>query len=245
MEDQYARLRSVERIQLGIPIIATVNGQQVAMLDLSLHGCQIESHFPLKVRSIVTVGFDWARESLALRGEVVRCKFASGDDGVVYSSGVRFKPREGSEDHHKLRALIARQLERALDEQKLNARGELAEILEHMPIFNPGGTLTSNKRELAAAYEESVTSLPWTKIARQRGFVRCSLKDGKWSRVRTHDPAQPEEGVTVWAYEDTAELRKLLNVYQRADADTRKFIRICAELSLIVDDSLLPQRFSP
>ena len=245
MAIRYTKQRTVERIQLSIPIVARINSSEVAMLDLSMKGCRVESHFALRNGSRVQIEFSWGDQDIILKGDVVRCKFASGDEGAIYNTGIRFDPEDATTHHGKLRRIISRQLERALEEQKLNARGELAEILEEMPIFNVGGTLTQSKKQVTAAYEESLTSLPWLKIARQRGYLRISFEDGRWRKVRTQNKRQPPEGFTVWAYEDTDQIDRLCIAYQKADDETRKLIRLCAELSLDVDDTIRPQRFSP
>lgn len=243
MLKEHARTRRVERIQLGIPILARVNATDVVMLDFSLRGCRLESHVPFKVATNVVVFFDWGDEHVELKGQVIRCKLDSASGGKVFNTGILF----GNEtaDAPKLRSIVTRQLERALEEQKANARGELAEILEHMPIFTIGGTLAASQKQISEAYEGKNALLPWTRIARERGYLKFALEGNLWRRVRTSESAQPDEGFTVWAYEDTDDLDKLKRVYEKADRETRSLIRLCAQLSLDADDALPPQRFTP
>lgn len=243
MSKERSRVRKVERIQLGIPLLARANNNEVVMTDFSLRGCRIESHVAFKVGSKIRVQFDWADERIDLEGAVVRCKLDIASEGKIFNTGVLFNIVSG--ETQKLRQIIARQLERALEEQKANARGELAEILEHMPIFSVGGTLTANQKQVAEAYEGKSTLLPWTRIARRRGYTRFSLEGNRWRKVRTNEPDQPEEGFTVWAYEDEDHLEALVRVYEQSDRETRALIRLCAELSLADDESLPPQRFTP
>ncbi|MBW3671098.1 MAG: PilZ domain-containing protein [Acidobacteria bacterium] len=243
MPKEHSRSRAVERIQLGIPILAKVNAMDAVMLDFSLRGCRLESHLAFKVNMNVTVTFDWGGEHVNLKGRVVRCKLDSASGGTVFNTGIMFDAE--ATDTGKLRSIIARQLDRALEEQKANARGELAEILEHMPIFSVGGTLAANQKQMSEAYEGKNALLPWTRIARERGYVKCAFDGTRWRRVRTPDREQPEEGFTVWAYEDNEDLEKLQRVYEKADWETRTLIRLCAQLSLDIDDTLPPQRFRP
>lgn len=235
--------RKVERIQLGIPILAKANNVDVVMMDFSLRGARLESHVPFKVNSELKIHFDWGDEQVNLDSDVVRCKIDITSEGKIYNTGVLFNT--DTKEAAKLREIISRQLERALEEQKANARGELAEILEHMPIFSIGGTLTANPKQVAEAYEGKSALLPWTRIARRRGYVKFALENERWRKIRTSDPTQPMEGFTVWAYEDEDHLEKLKRVYQNSDDETRSLIRMCAELSLNADDSLPPQRFNP
>ncbi len=175
-----------------------MNGSDVVMLDFSLRGCRLESHVPFKVTTKVAVSFDWGDEHIELTGEVIRCKLDSASGGKIFNTGIIFDAQ--TTESPKLRQVIGRQLERALEEQKANARGELAEILDHMPIFSVGGTLTASPKQIAEAYEGKNSLLPWTRIARQRGYVKFSYDGSQWKRVRTSDPMQPEEGFTVWAF---------------------------------------------
>lgn len=243
MSKEHSRKREVERIQLGIPVLARVNSTNAVMLDFSLRGCRLESHVPFKVGVEATVSFDWAEEHVELKGQVVRCKLDSASGGKIYNTGIFFDP--DTADSAKLRMIVARQLDRALEEQRANARGELAELLEHMPIFSIGGTLAANQKQMAEAYEGKSSLLPWTRIARKRGYLKCAFDGTRWRRIRTSEPTQPEEGFTVWAYEDGEDLEKLQRVYEKADWDTRSLIRLCAQLSLDVDETLPPQRFTP
>jgi hypothetical protein len=237
------RSRQVERIHLGIPILARANAVEVVLIDFSLRGCRIESHVPFRVASHVNIAFAWADEEIRLKGRIVRCKLDSASEGKIYNTGVLFEC--DNESGALLREVVGRQLERALQEQKANARGELAEILEHMTIFTSGGTLAASARQIAEAYEGKSALLPWTRIARQRGYVKYSFENERWRKIRTTEPEQPPDGFTVWAYEDEKHLDKLSRVYEDAEPGTRSLIRLCAELSLQVDDTLPPQRFTP
>jgi hypothetical protein len=238
-----ARSRQVERIHLGIPILARANAVEVVLIDFSLRGCRIESHVPFKVNSEVNINFGWSDEEVRLKGRIVRCKLDSASEGRIYNTGVLFE--FDSESAALLKKIVGRQLERALKEQKANARGELAEILEHMPIFTAGGTLAANAKQIAEAYEGKNALLPWTRIARQRGYVKYSFENERWRKIRTTEPEQPPEGFTVWAYEDEKDLDKLSRVYENAEPWIRILVRLCAELSLQADDTLPPQRFTP
>jgi hypothetical protein len=243
MFKSHGRSRQVERIRLGIPILARANNIEVVLMDFSLRGCRVESHVPFKVNTALNLVFDWSDREVRLRGQVVRCKFSNASDGKIYNTGVLFE--YDSDSAALLKEIVARQLERALEEQKANARGELAEILEHMPIFSAGGTLATSAKQIAQAHEGKSSLLPWTRIARQRGYVKYSYENGRWRKIRTTEPEQPPEGFTVWAYEDEEHLDKLSRVYETAEEGTQTLIRLCAELSLQVDDTLPPQRFTP
>lgn len=218
----------------------------VVFLDISLFGCKLEHHMPLRVKSQVRLSFRWEDEPIEIEATVVRCAlgtFATGADGItVYHSGLRFSEADPSA-LLTLRELMTAQIARALDEQKANARGDLPKFLSRMAIFT-GGLLTRNPAELDESWPRA-RSLPQVRIARERGYVTCTLEKGRWRKKRTRSPDQPAEGFTVWAYEDGVQLDQLLKAYEGGDPALRSLIRACAELSLIIDDSIPPQRFSP
>lgn len=233
--------RRFERIRLSHPLQGTIGAHQVVVRDLSLIGCGLEHHFPLQVGAKVKLSFSWGDEIVNLDSSVVRCKFerSLGErDLGVYSSGVRFSESSGW-PVRVVRELVASQVNRALEAQKANARGDIPRYLQKMAIFRDG-ILTAHPD-----YDDSYTSLPSMRIARARGYVRYGMERGTWRKKKTHDPTQPPEGFTVWAYEDSDQLEQLCQTYQRGDPETRSLIRIIAELSLTVDDTIPPQAFQP
>lgn len=244
---KYAAKRKVERIRLAFPLMGRVGSLDVVVLDVSLLGCRLEHHFPLRVGNTVRITFRWEEKQLELEAHIVRCSlatFSSGAEGLtVYHSGLRFTPpSEGAT--LLLRDLIAEQISRALEEQKANARGDMPRFLSKMAIFSSGGMLTANAGEVAETFG-AATSLPYVRIARERGYVTYTLDRNYWKKKRSRDAAQPDEGFTVWAYEDESQIEQLAKAYEKGDAEMRALIRICAEWSLIVDDSIPPQRFQP
>jgi hypothetical protein len=244
---RYPRKRRVERIGLAFPILGRVGTTDVVLVDVSLLGCRLEHPAPLKVGTPVRLNFRWFDDDVSLDAEVVRCTlstFASGDDAItVYHSGLLF--RHGSDQAGgTVRRMILTQVADALEAQKANARGDIPRYMQRMQIFSTKGLLTADPAEVSRAYE-TTTALPYMRIARQRGYVRWTLDDGKWKKTRTRSAEQPDLGFTVWAYEDEDQIRELAEAYVKADGEMRRLIRICAELSLVVDDTIPPQKFAP
>lgn len=233
--------RRYERVRLDHPLQGTIGPQSVVIRDLSLLGCGLEHHFPLQIGSTIQLSFPFHGDIIQIQSAVIRCKLerALGErDLSVYISGLRFT-ESATWQVSVVRELITSQVARALDEQKANARGDIPKYLRSMAIFQDG-ILTAHP-----AYDEAQTSLPSMRIARARGYVRYSLEGGTWRKKKTSDPVQPAEGFTVWAYEDSEQLEQLCQAYQRTDPATRSLIRIIAELSLTIDDTLPPQAFQP
>ena len=240
--------RRVERIPLTLPIVGKVDGHGTVMVDVSLLGCRLEHHFPMKVGDRVKLKFDWGEDTIGFYCHVVRCTFSSSSSSgaglTVYHSGLRFiEEIDGSGE--KLTSLLRNQIERALDEQRANARGDVPMYLDNMPVFRGAGVMTANPKEIREVYDKSSTLLPWIRIARERGYVCCRLEKSRWRVIRTREPDQPYEGFTVWAYEESRQIDLLMEAYETGGDDVKKLIRLCAELSLVVDDSIPPQRFLP
>jgi hypothetical protein len=139
--------------------------------------------------------------------------------------------------------MIALFITRALDEQKLNARGVVPEHhVDKMPIFRYG-QLTANQGEKSELIGSSV--LPASRIAQDSGYICYHLDHNEWREKRTHDPGQPPEGFTISATEDHEQALLLCEAYARSDADGRKLIQLFAQLSIMQSDSVQPRRFEP
>lgn len=237
-------MRAIARIHLAKPLVGRIGSKEVVVQDVSLTGLRAEHDFPLKVGTEVRVSFTWRDMPIELAAEVIRCKLDTFSSGLtVYQSGFRLT-ESGGPAARMLRARITEELMHALEEQRANARGDIPRFLQRMVIFARGGQVTSNQADVAYEYESEI-ALPYYRIARERGYIRYTLNKTGWSRKKTHVPDQPEEGFTLWSHEDSDQVRLLCAAYEKGDADTRWTIRTCAELSLIVDDSIPPQRFMP
>lgn len=226
--------RRVERIRLSMPTGARAGANAVSLIDLSLRGGRIEHSAAIVVGSKVLLTFAFEGEPITVAATVVRSKLERFSDGRgLYESGVIFDDPGDSEA--RLHRIISGMVMRALEEQKSNARGDVPRYLQAMI----SGVDVGGEAEPLHAIER-------IRYARAQGYVRYSLKDnGRWTRSRSRSAEQPEEGFTVWAYEDAAALDTLCESYASGEQHVRSLIRLCAELSLYVDDSLPPQKYNP
>ncbi len=212
--------------------------------DVSLTGVRAEQDFPLRVGTETRVSFVWRDAQIDLTAQVIRCQLETVSGRLtVYQSGFRIADSE-CPGARRLRLQITDELVHALDEQKANARGDVPRFLQRMVTFARGGHVVQTSADVAYQYESEI-ALPYYRIARERGYVRYSLAPTGWSRKKTHSSDQPEEGFTLWSHEDSEQVELLCRAYEKGDRSTRWTIRTCAELSLIIDDSIPPQRFMP
>ncbi len=203
--------REFQRLRLAKPILATMDGANALILDIGMAGAFLEHYGTTEPGRRLRLSFRWQSEAVEFACEVVRTSVVRepGGDGTnpVSHTGVHFVEAIG-DANARLEELMANFVRRILDAQRANAAGEeshLNAILEGL-----GGA----------------------RRKRTRGFMSYRLKDGKWWRVPTESPRQPDEGFTVAAWEDEAELDTLCRTYETADAEGRQLVRLLAELSV-------------
>lgn len=239
------RTRRVQRVHLAQPLIARLGATQVVLVDLSVTGARVEHHVPLIAGAYSQLTFRWDEALLVIDCRIVRSRlerFSAGPDGMtVYHSGLEFEGLN-AENRTRLKNLIGGFIMRALEEQKLNARGVLPEHdVTRMPIFRFGGQLTSNDKQLQGS-----ALFPTSRVAKETGYICYTLENNSWRRKRTHDPGQPMEGFTISANEDHAQAELLCQAYQRSDRDFRRLVQLCAQLSVMEgEDALVAGRFEP
>lgn len=242
----YATKRKVERIPVGAPLTARIGNVTTIVRDVSVLGCRLEHDAPLRAGQPLQLRFQWNKEEVVIDCLIVRCTLTPNDlreaGSGAYTSGVRFLEAT-SESVQNLRRIIAEQIEQAFDEQIANAHADLPDYLRKIAIM-PGRSDIGDPYTVRKRYESS-TLIPWLRSARSRGYVRWELVDYRWKRTRTKDPEQPRDGFTLWAWESEEQIDLLQKAYEHGDAGFRSLIRICAELSLIVDDTIPPQKFQP
>ena len=239
------RTRRVQRVHLAQPLIARLGATQVVLVDVSVLGGRVEHHVPLIAGAYSQLSFRWDDAVITIDCRIVRSRlerFSAGADGMtVYHSGLEFEGVSAA-TRKRLKDLIGGFIMRALEEQKLNARGVLPEHdVSRMPIFRFGGQLTTNEKHLGGS-----SLFPTARVARETGYICYALENNSWRRKRTHDPGQPMEGFTISANEDHAQAELLCEAYRRCDRDGRYLIQLCAQLSVMEgEDVMIAGRFEP
>ena len=240
------RTRRVQRVHLAQPLLGRLGSARVLIVDVSVLGARIEHHMPLTAGGNAPFSFDWEDHEISTQCRVVRSRlerFSVGTDGMtVYHSGLEFETM--SDDvRSTLKAMIGRFIGRALEEQKLNARGVVpAHDVTRMPIFRFGGQLTADakdKRVSAPSY------LPASRLAKETGYVCYNWENNSWRRKRTQDPGQPMEGFTISANEDLTQAQMLCDAYTRSDPSGRQLIQLFAQLSIVDGGGPQMARFEP
>ena len=239
--------RRVQRVRLSQPLVGRVGTLQVILIDISLRGARIEHASPLQKDTSTRIVFKWDDHTIATECRVVRSRlerFSTGPDGLTaYHSGLEFTNLT-EENKATLKEMLEYHISRALEEQKLNARGAIPQTVENMPIFRFGGQLTANPSDLAHAHGGG-SSLPLSRLARESGYICYSLDNRQWRMKRTSDPGQPADGFTISATEDVSQAKLLCDAYEMSDETGRKMIQLFAQLSIMEGEGISPGRFEP
>jgi hypothetical protein len=212
--------RRLQRIQLATPLAGRVGSSEVAVTDLSLSGAGMTHRGPFQVGASVQLQFSWNGEQVILPATVLRSRlvgFSGGTEkATLYESGLLFEQKVVAQQT-VLRRMIELRIERAIEEQRANARGEAP-------------------RECSA---EEISPV------RECGYVCLRLEEDRWRRAKTRNPEQPAEGFTVRASEDPDQLDMLCSVYERCDPWMKKMIRILARISVSEESRESHRRYVP
>jgi hypothetical protein len=227
--------------------MARLGTTPVVLVDISVLGARIEHNVPMTAGARAKLVFTFDDDEIVTECRIVRSRlerFSVGADGLtVYHSGLEFEDTP-AQMKERLKQMIARFITRALEEQKMNARGVMPQHdVENMPIFRYGGMLSANTKDVAAMLGE--TALPTSRIATETGYICYHLENNVWRKKRTHDPGQPLEGFTISANEDRAQADLLCEAYQRSDKEGRRMIQLFAQLSIVEGEGVSPGRFQP
>ena len=211
--------RRLQRVKLLEPLPGSIEGQRVFIVDVSRVGLRVahqESLGPQGERR--RIDFDWDGRRISVEGtlthtRVQRVGVASYARSIYHSGFTNATISTPSE--LTLRELIAWHVERALDEQKANARG------------------------IPAVAARSFQSGKGTE------YVRHIFSGGKWNEVHTTEARQPINGFTILASESRHEVEMLRGAWEAGDRGARTMIQRMAELSISRIDGIPTRRYTP
>jgi hypothetical protein len=212
--------RRVQRVRLTQPLKATIDGTRAFIVDVSLRGLRVMHQDEIgTVASKCIVRSDWDGRPLELHCSIVRTALhrssSEGGGRATYHSGLTITRAVGVSSV-TLRRLIEHHVERALDEQKANARG--------IPPL------------AAQSIQTGVAS----------AFVRHEYRLGRWREITTHSSEQPDHGFTIAAQTTPSEVEMLRKAYERAKtANDLAVIRRLAEMSVNSAEVVQARRYTP
>ena len=194
---------------------ARLSGMEVEVRDLGILGAGVSQLAPLPTGFHTTLVFE--KEKITLPCTLTRCEATPSPEGMTYWAGVEFDLPD-SVNARALRELMVREINAAINEWKKNARGELPDVLDHLPLFDTADRLV-------------LTRSP--KRTRQiQSYLWHRLMGGKWVESFVLDPAQPLDGFALPAEEPADQTALLRRAYEISDEQGRTLIRLMAQLAI-------------
>ena len=195
--------REFQRLTLDPPMPATFGTSPVSILEVGVLGARVHHAEPLDIK-YAELRFAYNDVAIALKCELIRT-FASRHSpypDTGQESGLRFLAAIGESGDH-LRAMLSELVVKEFESSR--------------PPMPKAATIDGDK----------------TVRGRDARFM-CFRLDPKagWTKRRVFLPEQPTAGFTVAANEDTEEMQRLCAVYESADEEGRRLIRLFAELSV-------------
>lgn len=210
--------RRLMRVTLLHPLPGLAEGERIYIVDASLSGIRLSHQSLFATRTDCGITFDWDGNAIDLVGRVrwtraQRLGTAS-FSRTLYQSGLQIAAMT-PEAQLALRSLVESHVERALDEQRANAKG-IPPLAAHSLQTGGGGQ-----------------------------FTRHEFIGGVWRKITTADPRQPNSGFTVSAAELRSEVDLLRVAYETADSPMRDMIRKFAALSISNAEGIPTRRYIP
>lgn len=203
--------RHLGRITPRAPIEGRIGRTPVRILDISLRGSRIAHEEPLPVGHTCMLTFQWDNTSIEACCEIVR-------------SRLHAFARSGHPEFHTGLRIV-------------EAPNGSAVSLKHLISWHVMRALAEQKADAhGEPPPEELAPAPIENV-----FVRCEFMRGRWRKVTTSDPQQPDLGFTIRASEPSYSVDRLCRVYEHTDADGRRLIQRLAAVSL-GNDAALPQR---
>jgi hypothetical protein len=202
--------REFQRLHLAKPILSQFGEANALILDIGVGGALIEHHGPAESWEERKLRFRWKGEEVELTVEVIRSRVVrelSAMQTVTSHTGVRFLDlsRAAAE---LLNDMMATFVGKVLSAQRANASGK------------GGGPDALILAQIGGA-----------RRSRSQGWMSYRWVQGAWHIAPTSSPLQPQDGFTVAAYEDEDELLELCETYEASNDESRRLIRLVAELS--------------
>jgi hypothetical protein len=208
--------RRLERVHLHEPAPGRIGTMEIFVIDVSLQGLLIAHQRPLgAIGSAHHVAFHWRGERVEMECEVVGTELQrvgkASFSKTLYHSAMKLTVATPQ----LLRDIVQWHVERALDEQKANARG--------VPPLAAQSFQTGKGGQ----------------------YVRHELANGIWKAATTTDPAQPKGGFTISIEETKQEVAMLRAAYEQGDFEARQMIRKMAAMSISTAEGIPTRRYTP
>ena len=211
--------RRLQRVKLTEPLAGKVAGQRVFILDISRSGVRVAHQDSLGSRGErYPIEFEWDGHYVVFEATLTHTRThrigSASPARTIHHSGFTIVAIAPSSEA-ALREMIAWHVERALDEQKANARG--------IPAVAARSFQTGHGKD----------------------YVRHLYVGSAWRETHTTEPDQPLYGFTISANESREEVLMLRAAWESGDAAARAVIRKMAELSISRAEGIPTRQYTP
>jgi hypothetical protein len=204
MKMQVDNRREFQRIELREPLDGRLNDDPAKVVELGVLGARVELSAPVQENAVVTLQFGMNDRKLSFE-----CSVARLPDPVAYAHAP-----------HQAGLVFLR----AFDDSDDILRDVLTSVVTDE---------IERTRPRPAAAETAATFDPETTAMRiPAPFTTYRFDSGSWQRRGVFIPSQPPNGFTVPVDEDQNEMQSLCAAYQSGEEESRRLIRLFAELRI-------------
>jgi len=210
--------RRVLRVSLPEPLAGVAGEEGVYVLDASLQGVRISHRTLFSPLTDLPISFQWDGKEIEVFGSIRWTKLQRLGSAAfarsIYQSGVEISSMK-QDTEGALRGLVEYHVERALDEQKANAKG-IPPLAAQSVQTGQGST-----------------------------YARHELVNGIWRKSVTADKAQPLHGFTLATSEPRDQVELLRSAYEISDPQMKRVIQKVADLTISQSEGIPMRRYTP
>ncbi len=181
-------------------------------MEISLVGCQIKHADRIAPRAHLSLRFKWRGKPVRIDATVMRSEMRSVGGKPAYMSGLAFC-ETAEESPAVIREIVGWLADAAKSEGH-----------EEPPTESPAAAATvSAPSDEASADGVEDLSAP---------YLQCRFSGGTWDKLYVEKPEQPEDGFTIVAPSNDAEVAVLCRAYEAASVPKRREMRASFELAI-------------
>lgn len=205
------RLEWTDGVRLARALLAKLGERDALIVDLDVDRALVDHDDPIEPRQSRPIEFQFENESLSFTAIVDTCAPRLLLGRTLWRSVVILSEAKDDADL-RLAEAVARYSSRILQALEANATGA--------------------RGDNRVDGDETITTLGAAMRLGGMSFVTYRYDGTTWTKNASLLADQPDEGFTVSSFEDPIQVEDLCRTYAAADPESRKMIRMMAELSV-------------
>jgi len=205
------RLEWNDGVRLARPLMAKLGGRDALVVDLDVDRALVDHDDPIEPKQSRPIEFQFEDESYSFTATVDARSPRLLLGRTLWRSVVTLS--EGTDDADlRLAEAVSRYSSRVLQALEANATGA--------------------RGDNRVDGDETITTLGAAMRLGGMSFVTYRYDGTAWTKTVSLLAEQPDEGFTISSFEDADQVEDLCRTYAAADPESRKMIRMMAELSV-------------